>query len=70
LKQHDTGVETIIYITRCNYEHVKGKPGANFVAVKCDRKGTKYLSQEERKNARKETGKRIKELLGSKERQK
>jgi hypothetical protein len=40
------------------------------VAVKSDRKGTKYLSQEERKNARKETRERIKELLGSKERQK
>ena len=70
MTQHDTGDKTIIYITRYNYEHVKGKLGANSVAVKCDRKGTKYLSQEERKNARKENRERIKELLGSEERQK
>jgi len=70
LKQHDTGDEIIIYIPSYNYEHVKGKLGANSVAVKCDRKGTKYLSKEERKNARKEPRERIKELLGSKERQK
>jgi hypothetical protein len=70
LTQHDKSDATTIYITRYNYEHVKGKLGANSVALTCDRTGTKYLSQEERKNARKETRERIKELLGSKERQK
>lgn len=59
-----------MYITLYKYEHVKGKLEANSVAVKCDRNGRKYLSQEERKNVRKETRERIKELLGSKERQK
>jgi hypothetical protein len=67
--------EAKIYIIRYNYKHVRqieGKPAANSVAIKCHRKRQKYVSRRKkgkRKNARKETRVRIKELLGSKERQ-